>query len=503
MLIIAVLSLVATKTAENCSSSSGAPGKLLNGTLTFPAMPAPRLVPFPISLRARAAYLPLQRIPIHVGSKDLISLGQLLASEVLAATSGAVVLPVTAEPTAGAAASPAIVISLAPSGNSNGNAEAYTLNITATSAALSASTYAGLVAGTATLLQSVEFSGNVDAVPRTRNNCTTAPVWRLPALVIADEPALRYRGIMVDAARAYLPLSALKGFVVLCRLYKLNYMHIHMTDDGAFTWPSTAYPELAAKSPWRYNLTELHELNAFATLRGVAIIGEMDVPGHAASMVKSLPDVFGFPSKPTVGIINFVNASVVKAVQTIFDEIAAVFPSTPYVHMGGDEVNFGEINSLPEIAAALKRANVSTVTDLYRLFIGEMDVYAKLKEKTLQVWEGFKSNSLNDEGGAGPPVPSSVTVSTDIVVSPFDCNIYTPPDLAKDGYSIINSAWTPLYIAGHGRDGMHHPLPPELVYRWNPLLFGSVIHALEWWQIPDEHADAVIGAQMCTYVFFV
>jgi hypothetical protein len=67
-------------------------------------MPAPRLVPFPISLRARAAYLPLQRIPIHVGSKDLISLGQLLASEVLAATSGAVVLPVTAEPTAGAAA---------------------------------------------------------------------------------------------------------------------------------------------------------------------------------------------------------------------------------------------------------------------------------------------------------------------------------------------------------------------------------------------------------------
>ena len=51
---------------------------------------------------------------------------------------------------------------------------------------------------------------------------------------------------MVDAARAYLPLSALKGFVVMCRLYKLNNMHIHFTDDNAFTFPSTAYPQLAA-----------------------------------------------------------------------------------------------------------------------------------------------------------------------------------------------------------------------------------------------------------------
>ena len=46
---------------------------------------------------------------------------------------------------------------------------------------------------------------------------------------------------------------------------------------------------------------------------------------------------------------------------------------------------------------------------------------------------------------------------------------------------------------------MHHPLPPELVYRWNPWLFGSVIHSLEWWQIPKEHAAAVIGAQMCVW----
>jgi N-acetyl-beta-hexosaminidase len=115
--------------------------------------------------------------------------------------------------------------------------------------------------------------------------------------------------------------------VILCRLYKLNYVHIHLTDDGAFSFPSTAYPELAAHSPWcggcvlfyssiqssvpslswqsnsfefeseeeedkgvggvalrrRYNLTELHELQAFASARGVAIIGEKIQKRHFLS----------------------------------------------------------------------------------------------------------------------------------------------------------------------------------------------------------------------------
>ena len=113
------------------------------------------------------------------------------------------------------------------------------------------------------------------------------------------------------------------------------------------------------------------------------------------------------------------------------------------------------------------------------------------------MWEGFKSDVPGETSGGAPP--SSIPISKDIVVSPFDCNIYAAPRLAKDGYKVINSAWTPLYIAGHGRDGSHHPLPPELVYRWNPWLFGSVIHSLEWWQIPPEHADAVIGSQMCVW----
>jgi hexosaminidase len=71
-------------------------------------------------------------------------------------------------------------------------------------------------------------------------------VTRFPFITVEDAPQFGIRGLMVDAAREYLPLNALKGYVVLCRVYKLNHLHIHLTDDGSFTFPSTKYPELVS-----------------------------------------------------------------------------------------------------------------------------------------------------------------------------------------------------------------------------------------------------------------
>ncbi len=301
-----------------------------NGRFTFLAVPAPKLVPYPASLRASADYLSLHSCSLTFDDASLLPLAELLSTEVNVSTGGAVSLRVVHGTASGVLANSS-VISLSLSTTPHGAADGYSFVSTAKGATLSASTYAGMVSATATLLQAIEFTGDYDAVPRTKKNCTTAPEWRLPALNIEDSPALPYRGIMVDAARAYLPLSALKGFVTLCRLYKLNYLHIHLSDDGAFTFPSTTYPELANGSSWKYTLKELQDLQSFAKVRNVEIVGEIDCPGHARSMIGSLPGVFAFPSK-AVGVVDFTNASVIHALQTIFDEIQAVFPSS-YVHM--------------------------------------------------------------------------------------------------------------------------------------------------------------------------
>ena len=66
----------------------------------------------------------------------------------------------------------------------------------------------------------------------------------------------------------------------------------------------------------------------YAERRGVEIVWEMDVPGHSSAAVKALPELFGFPSAPSVGIVNFVDATVVARLQTLFDEIDAVFNSS-------------------------------------------------------------------------------------------------------------------------------------------------------------------------------
>ena len=100
------------------------------------------------------------------------------------------------------------------------------------------------------------------------------------------------------------------------------------------------------------------------------------------------PSHFPGEGSKQVGIVNLANRSTITALQTIFDEIDEVFPS-PYVHCGGDEVSFGTLDGLPEVHAAIKALGLNSSTDIYRWFIAEMDAYAKARNKTLVVWEGF------------------------------------------------------------------------------------------------------------------
>jgi hexosaminidase len=231
---------------EHCTSRPSVNKTLLDARYTFAQAPAPRLVPFPHSLQVvmPPAYLQLSSVSAIVladspaGQAIMRPAALVLAAELKAATGGAIDLEVKYD-------APAPTITLTLAGNELprlGGEEAYTLNIDTTAGVtVSAGTYAGITAATGSLLQAVELSGNHDAVPRTPQNCTTAPVWRVPAMTVSDAPGLSYRGIMVDAARAYLPLANLKAIVSLCRMYKLNFLHMHLTDDGKWAKSSTVF----------------------------------------------------------------------------------------------------------------------------------------------------------------------------------------------------------------------------------------------------------------------
>ena len=115
---------------------------------------------------------------------------------------------------------------------------------------------------------------------------------KVPKSEIVDRPAKGYRGVMLDLARSWHDITTLKDIITLCRWYKINYLHLHLTDDQAFTFPSTEYPELATEGR-SYTVAELRELNQYAFERGVTLIPEIDVPGHSTQFVRKLPELFG------------------------------------------------------------------------------------------------------------------------------------------------------------------------------------------------------------------
>ena len=131
--------------------------------------------------------------------------------------------------------------------------------------------------------------------------CVTANSAALPHLAIADQPGLKYRAAMLDIARKPHSLAVLRQCVDIARFYKIRYIHLHMSDENAWTFPSTKYPQLGknnfawagGEKPEVYNLNELKQLVAYADARGVTFVPEIETPGHSGQLRGTMPEVFG------------------------------------------------------------------------------------------------------------------------------------------------------------------------------------------------------------------
>ena len=307
--------------------------------------------------------------------------------------------------------------------------------------------YGAVALGTATLLQAmaVEKQAIKQAVS-------------LPRMSIEDEPKSNFRGLMVDVARHQHSIASLKDIVELCRLYKVRYLQLHLTDDQAFMFPSRAYPLLNTKNENHrksYTLEDLKDLVAFADHRNVTIIPEYEVPGHSAAVNRAMHDLFIIAkTKPYEhhASINFCKDDVMRAVETITGEMCEVFKSSPYFHIGGDEADLALADQNVDFKAAMKKYDLPNQHELYRRFVCQMDDIMKKNGKQMIVWEGF--------GRRG-----KVNIPKDIIVMAYEIRFYMPGDLVKDGYKVINAAWTPLYVVND------NCRPPEEIYAWNLYQF--------------------------------
>lgn len=317
------------------------------------------------------------------------------------------------------------------------------------------------------------------------------PILIPPSFEIKDSPDSTYRGVLVDVARKYHSIDTLKQIVQLCRWYKINYLQLHLTDDQSFTFPSKAFPKLNSDNRHggpSYTQEELRKLVAFADARGVTIIPEFDIPGHSATMVRTMPELFKIVgTKPYEhhATINFANPKVLDAVDTLIGEMCDVFKSAPYFHMGGDEADYANAAQHPDFQAAFMKNGLgnNATHEIYRLFLTQVNEMIKKRGKKTIVWEGF-----------GRDPGSKFQIPKDITVMEFESAYYLPTDLLADGYTLINAAWTPLYVVNE------HVWSPKKVFEWDLRKFGrfsTFYPATTWFEVPTY--DRIIGGQVCAW----
>jgi len=305
-----------------------------------------------------------------------------------------------------------------------------------------------VVLGTATILQLLNEAGGRLSLPKT---------------TIADAPHAVFRSMMLDVARQTHSINTLKKAVVLCRFYKVRYLQLHLSDDAAFTFPSTAFPELV--TPTRhYTLEELRDLEQFAAARGVAIVPELEVPGHSGPMRKVKP----FGGAPE-GVINIGSEDLYPALDTLVGEICGVFKSTPFFHMGGDECWLGKLGETAEEKAYIKAHNLPYTQALYDHFIVRMNEIVRKHGKQTLLWEGFQGKGTKN-----------CVIPDNIIVFAWETMYQRPDSLLDNGYTLVNAAWRPLYIVG---DESRYP---ENIYNWN----------IYRWEHHFRHAPSFVPIQV-------
>ncbi len=180
---------------------------------------------------------------------------------------------------------------------------------------------------------------------------------QLTPLHIADAPRTRVREFMLDPCRTFIPLGEIKRFITEMSRYKMNALHLHLSDDQAWRIEIKKYPRLIALSSTRpamddmryssagfYTQAEMKELVAFAAKYHVMVIPEIEMPGHEVAAIHAYPELTPgakkLPVRTTCGVsndlLNPASEFTYQFLFDVFDELAEVFPA-PYVHLGGDE----------------------------------------------------------------------------------------------------------------------------------------------------------------------
>ena len=230
--------------------------------------------------------------------------------------------------------------------------ESYSLEINGKQARLVAPTVVGALRGLETFLQLVQ--GDREG-------------YYLPAARIKDQPRFPWRGLLIDIARHYQPPEVLKRNLDAMAAVKLNVFHWHLTEDQGFRVESKKFPKLhlMGSDGLYYTQDQVREIIAYAADRGIRVMPEFDIPGHATSWLVGHPELGSAPGPYKIergaGIfepaLDPTRDQTYKFLEVFLGEMAALFPDA-YMHIGGDENEGKQWDRNPKIQAFMKEKGI-------------------------------------------------------------------------------------------------------------------------------------------------
>lgn len=266
--------------------------------------------------------------------------------------------------------------------------ESYSLDVTPTGAYLHAATDVGAMRGLETLLQLVQTDG---------------AQFFLPAVSIQDTPRFRWRGLMIDCGRHYIPFPLLLRTLDGMAAVKMNVFHWHLTEDQGFRIESKAFPKLTkmGSDGMFYTQEQARELVVYARERGIRVVPEFDMPAHTQAWFVGYPELASaegrFHIERGFGVFDPVmdptRESTYKFLDAFVGEMASIFPDE-YMHIGGDEVNGVQWKNNPRIQEFMHAHNLSDTAALQAYFSQRLMEILKKHGKRAVGWDEILSPGL-------------------------------------------------------------------------------------------------------------
>jgi hexosaminidase len=339
----------------------------------------------------------------------------------------------------------------------------------------------------------------------------------VPYLTIEDAPRFRWRGLMLDVARHFMPKEGVLRYLDLMAAHKLNVFHFHLTDDQGWRIEIERHPRLTEIGSWRtrtktghrasplweekphggyYTQDDIREIVAYAAERHITVVPEIDVPGHSQAAIAAYPelgntdviDTSALSVWDTWGINPNVLAptdNTLRFYEGVFEEVLALFPSE-FVHIGGDECPKEQWRRSATAQARIRELGLADEDELQSWFIGHFDAWLSARGRRLIGWDEILEGGL----AKGATVSSWRGYAGGIAA-------------ARAGHDVVMCPEQQVYLDHRQAPGPEEPVPIgwvrtlEDVYRFEPvppeLTPEEARHVLGtqanlWTEVMEDHA---------------